>query len=65
MHCLPRFRRELEYLNLRVCVCVRACVRRCAIAPTNEVAEVTDEAEREAYERTYCTPRPIGGTIGP
>jgi hypothetical protein len=39
--------------------------RRCAIAPTNEVAEVTDEAEREAYERTYCTPRPIsGGFVG-
>ncbi len=47
---LPRFRREgsLEYLNLRVCACVRACivcVRKCAIAPTNEVAEVSDEAE--------------------
>jgi hypothetical protein len=65
---LPRFRREgsLEYLNLRVCVCVHAFM--CAsvrLAPMHEVAEVTDEAEREAYERTYCTPRPIsGGFVG-
>jgi hypothetical protein len=45
--------------------CMRVCVRRCAIAPTHEVAEVTDEAEREAYERAYCTPRPnSGGVVG-
>jgi hypothetical protein len=48
-----------------VCVCVCVCVRARAVAPTNEVAEVTDEAECKAYERTYCTPRPIsGGFVG-
>ncbi len=42
--------------------CMHVCVR---LAPTNEVAEVTDEAEREAYERTHCRPRPIsGGFVG-
>ncbi len=43
-------------VSVCACVCVRACivcVCRCAIAPTNEVAEVADEAECEAYERSY------------
>jgi hypothetical protein len=61
---LLRFRREgsLEYLNLRVCACVHACMYVCAIAPTNEVGGLTRPSAKPTSEPTVDHDRSAAGS---